>query len=155
MPRVVNNGVARAATVGQWSLRGPTELAKSKVQPDNREMHRAALAATAISLVLVCQAFAGAPKSAFDDPARLVGRDIRVCGFLRHQSSLFASRSDEETGFSLAASSEGVQDRLNKRVGREICVSGKLEYVGCRTDQKIICVDWEHDYLLRVRFAER
>ena len=104
---------------------------------------------------MTCPASAGAPKSAFDDPARLIGRDVRVCGFLRHQSSLFASQSDVERGFSLAASSDAVQSRLLVRVGRAICVSGKLEYIGCRTDQNIICVDWEHDYLLRVRAVQR
>ena len=118
-------------------------------------MQRAAIAVTVVSLALACQADAAGLKSVFDDAARLVGQDIRVCGFLRHHTSLFASRSEEELGFSLTASSDVVQRRLINRVGRPICVSGRLEYIGCRTDREVVCVDWEHDYLLTVRSAGR
>jgi hypothetical protein len=90
----------------------------------------------------------------FREPARFVGKEVRVCGRLTPTSIVYRA-NDKAWGLNIWS---------NEALGRQIlylsnnqgtgCVRGTIEYVGCDSDDEVICTDWTFDYAIKVAEVE-
>ena len=110
-----------------------------------------AIAALPLAAVASCQTpLLASSSSVFANPASYVGQRVMVCGRLGGTANIY----EEPSGRGLSINSAGggfgpLLVRLGE--GARVCLTGNISYLGCQTDDRIICTDAAFDYVLHLK----
>ena len=87
----------------------------------------------------------------FKEPARFAGQRVEVCGRFRGGTSNIFASVGKDHGLSILSNEETAILIFKKfKSQKSACLHGTIEYLGCETHAKIICVDSAFDYAIRV-----
>jgi hypothetical protein len=88
-------------------------------------------------------------RASFSEPCSVRGQAVTVCGYLIGPANILQRRNDVNVGLSIDG---GAQARELAQPGEraEVCLAGRISYIGCDTDPQIICTDAAFDYMIHV-----
>lgn len=76
------------------------------------------------------------------------GETINICGNKIDSANFKISNSDYYKSLYALSIVDHGNSPLNER--RSICITGELIYLGCETDENVICVDAGYDYGIKI-----
>ena len=92
-------------------------------------------------------------QDTYRNPAAWLGREVRVCGYIDHPSSI-SQRRQGGPSLSVLDRTDSIGPR-RKAGQRYFCLEGTITWMGCETDPNVICADATRDHAITVtRVAE-